>query len=143
MKHLVLSAQQGDPLESMYYAAISIADPRRAERLYKVYRENKTAETYWRDAFLSENYGDTALISAVVNQLGMPFGAYVLERCDSECIELAPWMYSSKFDREDFMNKIFADDVTEEQLRAQMRSLEVIASFVYWLTDYEEKKKKG
>ncbi len=143
MRRLILTDTSETTLEQMYYAAICIADPDRAEKLYRVYREKNVQPNFWREAYSNIQYSENALISAIVNQLGMPFGAYVIERCDSQCIELAPWMYSSKFDREEFERGLFADDATEEYVRSQVRTLELTAAFLYWLDGYEKKHGKG
>ena len=142
MRKLVLRQTDDFSLDTMYYAAISIADVAKAEKLYKVYQAGGVPKDFWRQAFLAMHFGENALISAIVNQLQMPFGAYVIERCDEDCIEVAPWMFSSKFDREAFVKGLFSENVTEEYIRSQQRMFELTAAFLYWLDRYGNPKEQ-
>ncbi len=141
MRRLTLREGDGKLFEKIYYLALSIADPEKAERLFAERRRSENPlDRYWQNRFNEYGGTDNVLVSAIVNTLDMPFCAYVLTRREPDLLEISPWLLSGKVNGDRMEHEALSDDVTDETLLYYARMFALTADFISWL---EKREKKG
>lgn len=141
MTSLILRDGVNCSFEKLFHRAISLADAERSMQMTQATRRKKPAPRYWQDAYRSGNYPEITLLSAIMFEFDMPFGAYVLTQNTDEVLEIIPWLYSSKMSREAFVLSIFEAEAEPDDLRSHARTLSLTADFIEWVTEFNNKRK--
>lgn len=140
MRKLVLREEDGKLFENIYYLAMSIASPKLASALYdRRPPKDDPLNRYWQNAFNGIGGTENVLVSAIVNTLDMPFGAYVLIDRAPDRLTITPWLLSGKVDARQIENDVMADDVNCDTLLTYARRFALTADFLAWL----DKRERG
>ena len=136
MNGLILRRGQDD-FERLFYLAICLGDTDIAARHYQEYLTSPSPH-FWQDLCAKENVSDKIVMSAVINHLDMPFGAYAFARYEEELMEIVPLLYSEKFDGELMVSELFSKETRAQTLRTYALLIGQTADFIEWLDRYHK-----
>lgn len=141
MNCLVLKRGEDD-FERLFYLAVCLGDSEIAARHYQEYLNAPTPH-FWQEVCAKENVSDKIIMSAIINHLNMPFGAYAFARYEEELIEVVPLLYSEKFDGELMETELFSKETRAETLRTYAILITQTADFIEWLNRFNKKRHKA
>lgn len=133
--------QNGINFERMYYQAICLGELEQAERLYAAYQK-EPVNGFWHDAYQALGLPETILMSAIINQLNMPFCSYVFRRIEDNEMEIVPWLYGNNDSKQVLIDAVREDNASINALNTCSRTLLLTAHFLEWLNDYQKTTEK-
>lgn len=137
--NLVLINGKNINFESLFQRAISLVDGDAALEMIRQQKRAGASPRFWQETYLKGGYQELSLMSAIIFELDMPFGAYVIVRQEQDLIEVVPWLFSSNINRMDVARDIFSGDITSDEFRSYSRTLSLTADYIDWLETFYDK----
>lgn len=142
---LILKNGQNINFEELYQRAIALVDGDAALQLIRSHKRAGASPRFWQQTYLKGGYQDLSLMSAIIFELDMPFGAYVIIRQEEDLIEVVPWLFSTNVDRSTVVDEVFTGSASSDEFRSFARTLTLTADYLDWLEGFYSKhgEKKG
>lgn len=136
---LILRNGKNISFESLYQRAISLVDGDAALQLIKAQKRPGASPRFWQETYQKGGYQKLSLMSAIIFELDMPFGAYVIVRQEADLIEVVPWLFSSNVDRMAVADEVFSGETSSDEFRSYARTLTLMADYLDWLEGFYDK----
>lgn len=137
--NLILENGKNINFESLYQRAISLVDGDAALEMIRSQKRKGASPRFWQTTYLKGGYQELSLMSAIIFELDMPFGAYVIVRQEQDLIEVVPWLFSSNVDRSQVAAEVFRGEASSDEIRSYARTLTLTADYLDWLEDFNSK----